>query len=152
MSTAGGGAIPEQADDVIIVGGGLAGLFCALTMAPRPVTVLATAPIGKGASSAWAQGGIAAAISEGDSVEKHLIDTIEAGAGIVDEKIARSMVADAADRVQRTCSNMACPSIVAWKASSRSLAKPPTVSAGLSMSEAIWLVRQSWRALVETAP
>ncbi len=77
---------------MVIVGGGLAGLFCALKLAPRPVTVLAAAPIGQGASSAWAQAGIAAAVSEGDTVEKHLADTIAAGAGIVDEKIARLMV------------------------------------------------------------
>ena len=56
---------------MVIVGGGLAGLFCALKLAPRPVTVLAAAPIGQGASSAWAQGGIAAAMSAGDTAEKH---------------------------------------------------------------------------------
>jgi L-aspartate oxidase len=85
---------------IVIVGGGLAGLFCALELAPHPVTVLAAAPIGEGASSAWAQGGIAAAISEGDSAELHTHDTIIAGAGLVDEAVTLGMAQEAGERVR----------------------------------------------------
>ena len=85
---------------VLIVGGGLAGLFCALKLSPRPVTILAAAPLGAGASSAWAQGGIAAAIAEGDTPEKHTADTIAAGAGLVDAEMALGMAREAGDRVR----------------------------------------------------
>ncbi len=85
---------------VIIVGGGLAGLFTALKLAPRPVTILAAAPLGAGASSAWAQGGIAAAMAEGDTAEQHTADTIAAGGGLVDETIVLGMAQEAGDRVR----------------------------------------------------
>lgn len=88
-----------MAAPIIIVGGGLAGLFCALKLSPRPVTVLAAAPIGEGASSSWAQGGVAAAMSEGDSPEKHTADTVVAGAGLVDEAVALGMAREASDRI-----------------------------------------------------
>lgn len=86
--------------DVIIIGGGIAGLFCALKLSPRPVTVVTAAPIGQGASSAWAQGGIAAAVAEGDTPEAHARDTIAAGAGLVEEELARAMTREAPDRVR----------------------------------------------------
>jgi len=84
---------------ILIIGGGLAGLFCALKLAPKAVTILASAPIGRGASSAWAQAGIAAAVAPGDTVDKHVKDTIIAGDGIVDEAVIRAMAGEAAPRI-----------------------------------------------------
>ena len=84
----------------VIVGAGLAGLFTALKLAPMPVTVLASAPLGDGASSAWAQGGIATAMEEGDSPASHAADTVAAGAGIVDPQIARILANEARDRIE----------------------------------------------------
>jgi len=86
--------------DVVIVGGGLAGLFCALKLAPRPVTVISAAPLGEGASTAWAQGGIAAAVADGDSAEAHAADTVAVGAGLVDETVALGLAREAAARVR----------------------------------------------------
>ena len=86
--------------NILIVGGGLAGLFCALKLAPLPVTVLAAAPLGDGASTAWAQGGIAAAVATGDTPEAHARDTVAAGAGIVEEALALGMTREAPERVR----------------------------------------------------
>ncbi|MGH6682029.1 MAG: L-aspartate oxidase [Bradyrhizobium sp.] len=85
--------------DVVVVGAGLAGLFCALKLAPRPVTVISAAPLGQGASTAWAQGGIAAAIADGDSPEAHAADTIAVGGGLVDETVALGLAREASARI-----------------------------------------------------
>jgi L-aspartate oxidase len=85
---------------VVIVGAGLAGLFTALKLAPIPVTLVSGAKLGEGASSVWAQAGIAAALAEGDSPEAHAADTLSAGAGIVDESVALSMAREARGRIE----------------------------------------------------
>lgn len=84
---------------ILIIGGGLAGLFTALKLAPLPCTVLTPVSLGEGASSVWAQGGVAAAIGEGDSVESHVADTLIAGAGLCDEAMVHGMVSEASDRI-----------------------------------------------------
>jgi len=85
--------------DVVIVGAGLAGLFTALKLAPMHVTVLAATPLGRGTSSAWAQGGIAAAVGGDDSPTLHAADTIAAGAGLVDAEVARFVAEEGPARI-----------------------------------------------------
>ena len=86
--------------DILIVGGGLAGLFLALKLAPRRCTVIALAPLGQAAASAWAQGGLAAALSPGDNPSLHAADTVAAGAGIVDPVVAKLIAQDGPARVR----------------------------------------------------
>ena len=78
----------DKQHNVLIIGAGLAGLYAALSLAPRPVTILSPKPLGFDASSAWAQGGVAAAMDEHDTPEAHANDTVIAGDGIVDADIA----------------------------------------------------------------
>jgi L-aspartate oxidase len=86
--------------DVLIVGAGLAGLFLALKLAPRHCLVISPSPLGQAASSAWAQGGLAAALDPLDSPAQHAADTIAAGAGLVDPVIARLIAEDGPARVR----------------------------------------------------
>ena len=81
--------------DVLIIGGGAAGLAAALGLADRArVTVLCKGDI-TNASSHWAQGGIAAVSMPEDSFASHVADTIEAGAGLCDKDIVELTVTEA---------------------------------------------------------
>lgn len=95
--TAEAGSGPET--DVLIVGAGLAGLFLALSLAPRKCTIVSPSPIGTAASSAWAQGGLAAALDPSDTPEAHARDTVTAGAGLVDQTVAHLIASEGAARV-----------------------------------------------------
>ena len=85
----------------LIIGAGLAGLSAALAAAPARTLVLAPIALGAACSSAWAQGGIAAALSDKDSPEAHAIDTVNAGAGLVDADAAATLTALGPHTVRR---------------------------------------------------
>lgn len=87
-------------DRVLIVGGGIAALYAALAL-DRPCLVIVPEPLGQGASSAWAQGGIAAAMGADDRPADHLADTIAAGAGLVDPAVAARVTAEAPEHIAR---------------------------------------------------
>jgi L-aspartate oxidase len=85
---------------VAVVGAGLAGLTVALELARRgPVVVLAKRDLSE-AATAWAQGGIVGVLGSDDSVDSHVRDTQDAGAGLVDENTARFIAEHSAAAVQ----------------------------------------------------
>ena len=81
--------------DVIVVGSGIAGLTAALRARAigRTVLLVTKAQVNEG-STRWAQGGIAAALSEEDSPDQHLHDTLVAGVGLCDEEAVRILVTE----------------------------------------------------------
>ncbi|MFF7180264.1 L-aspartate oxidase [Streptomyces sp. NPDC008121] len=88
--------------DVVVVGSGVAGLTAALrcTAAGLRTVVVTKARLDDG-STRWAQGGIAAALGDGDTPEQHLADTLVAGAGLCDEQAVRALVTEGPDAVRR---------------------------------------------------
>ena len=91
---------PGDRFDLVVIGSGIAGLYAALQANEhgRSVLIVTKGSIDE-ASTRYAQGGIAAAVGPGDSPEAHLRDTIEAGAGLVDEDAARILTTEASDRI-----------------------------------------------------
>ncbi|MCP9961625.1 L-aspartate oxidase [Streptomyces somaliensis] len=88
--------------DVVVVGSGVAGLTAALrcTAAGLRTVVVTKARLDDG-STRWAQGGIAAALGDGDTPEQHLGDTLVAGAGLCDEEAVRALVTEGPGAVRR---------------------------------------------------
>ena len=81
--------------DVIVVGSGIAGLTAALRARAigRTVLLVTKAQVNEG-STRWAQGGIAAALSDEDSPDEHLHDTLVAGVGLCDVDAVRVLVTE----------------------------------------------------------
>src|SRR5512135_1455045 len=91
--------VPQEAD-FVVVGAGIAGLRAAIELAPAGrVLLLAKRELTESATQ-YAQGGIAAALSDEDEIGLHLQDTLMAGDGLCNEDAARVLVEEGPERIQ----------------------------------------------------
>jgi len=85
--------------DFLVLGSGIAGLFYALKVAPRGRVAIVTKKNRAESNTNYAQGGIAAVTSKEDSIELHVRDTLQAGAGLCNEKVVRTIVEEGPARI-----------------------------------------------------
>ncbi len=86
--------------DFLVIGSGIAGLTFALKVADHGKVLIVTKAEADESNTKYAQGGIAGVLRGPDTFEKHIRDTIIAGAGLNDEKIVRIVVTEGADRIR----------------------------------------------------
>jgi L-aspartate oxidase len=85
--------------DYVVLGSGIAGLFCALKLASHGRVAVITKKGRAESNTNYAQGGIAAVTSKEDSYELHVRDTLEAGAGLCKERAVRTIVEEGPARI-----------------------------------------------------
>ncbi|MCX7403360.1 MAG: L-aspartate oxidase [Planctomycetia bacterium] len=91
--------VPHCFTDVLILGGGLAGLRAALAVDKRLSVTVVTKDDLHGSSSQWAQGGIAGVVDPEDRFDNHVADTLTAGAGLCHEEVVDAVVREAPQRI-----------------------------------------------------
>jgi L-aspartate oxidase len=93
--------LPQLRSDLLVIGSGIAGLTAALGAAKTGRTVNLVTKGKVAETNTWyAQGGIAGAVGEADSVDLHLADTLVVGAGLCDEDVVRAIVDEAGDALR----------------------------------------------------
>ena len=91
--------VPHCFTDVLILGGGLAGLRAALAVDPRLSVTVVTKDDLQSSSSQWAQGGIASVVDPEDRFDNHVADTLTAGGGLCHVDVVDSVVREAPARI-----------------------------------------------------
>src|SRR5438309_5757748 len=86
--------------DFIVICSGIDRLSFALKAAKHGTVTVITKRKGADTNTAWAQGGIASVTSDEDSFELHVRDTLEAGAGLCDEAVVRTIVTEGPERIR----------------------------------------------------
>lgn len=85
--------------DFLVLGSGIAGLFLALKVAARGRVALVTKKQRADSNTNYAQGGIAAVLGRDDTLESHVRDTLEAGAGLCREDVVRTIVGEGPEAI-----------------------------------------------------
>ena len=91
--------VPHCFTDVLILGGGLAGLRAALAVDRRLAVTVVTKDDLQGSSSQWAQGGIAGVVDPEDRFDNHVTDTLAAGGGLCHPSVVDAVVREAPGRI-----------------------------------------------------
>jgi L-aspartate oxidase len=92
--------LPQIFTDTLVIGAGVAGLRAAIAAAEGGGDVIVLCKDAADLSNtAWAQGGVAAALSREDSFQSHIEDTLVAGAGLCDEPAVRRIVEGGPERI-----------------------------------------------------
>lgn len=91
--------VPHAKTDAIVVGAGLAGMVAALALYPLRVLLVTPQDVGRGGSSEYAKGGIAASVTAGDSTQRHTADTVFAGAGLTVSSAAEAITLEGAESI-----------------------------------------------------
>ena len=91
----------KQQVDVLVIGSGIAGLTFALELAETATVMVVTKKDKAESATNYAQGGIAAAIGRDDSIELHIQDTLETGAGLCKEEVVRAVATEGPERIRR---------------------------------------------------
>lgn len=86
--------------DFLVVGSGIAGLSFALRAAASGSVAILTKRGAEASNTAWAQGGIATVMSPDDSVDLHVADTLDAGAGLCNEEVVRTIISEGPDCIE----------------------------------------------------
>src|SRR5438045_1193974 len=93
-------SIMQRKTDFLVIGSGIAGLTYALKVATRGKVMILTKGRADDSNTRYAQGGIAVVTDDHDSIEKHIADTLDAGAGLCDESVVRLVVTEGIQRVK----------------------------------------------------
>lgn len=92
--------VSDHETEILVIGGGVAGFSAAIAAGPHRRVLIVTKGTALVSNTSWAQGGVAAVLSDEDSFASHRDDTLSAGAGLCESDAVEVVVSEGPDRVR----------------------------------------------------